>query len=337
MTPAPGPAASTKTAYPGTARAAARPGVRVGRLPALGYPGSRPMHPRHDTALGLALGVLLAGAALLAARTRTSGPHPARVAPSGASPEVPRADSAQGELVVPVPPKTERGEVGPSADDVPTDVPADERPRRATAAWLREVLPERYGSLTGEELAALTELDLRGAPITDDDLRHLAALPSLESLSLHGTPITDAGLAHLGDLVRLRSVVLRGTQVTGTGIRYLPVDTLEALHLCGSGTSAEDLRYLPPMPQLQTLKLNFLELDDAAVAALNVYPALRHIELDGSRIDDAGLESLLEQNPGLVRIELRNSQVTDDGVQRIVGEHPGCEVVYQSGPLPGQR
>jgi len=293
---------------------------------------------RHDTRLALALGALLAGAALLAARLGRSGPALSPVARSGSPREVTRAEGPRDELVPPSAPDSERGAAAArDAAEAPREASARETRRRATAAWLREVLPDRYGELSDAELAALTELDLRGAAIGDDDLRHLADFSDLESLSLHGTPITDAGLAHLGTLTHLRNLVLRGTQVTGAGVQSLPVESLEALHLCDSRITAEDLRYLPPMPSLRTLKLNFLELDDASIAALNVYPALRHVELDGSRIGDAGLESLLSLNPGLERIEMRNSQVTDEGVRRIVQSHPRCEVVFQSVPLLGQR
>ncbi len=43
---------------------------------------------------------------------------------------------------------------------------------------------------------------------TDDDLRHLAALPGLRSLLLHRTDITDAGLAHLRPLKQLEQLTL---------------------------------------------------------------------------------------------------------------------------------
>jgi hypothetical protein len=196
-------------------------------------------------------------------------------------------------------------------------------------SWLERVKPGLVDDLTEAQVLALTELDLRGATITDDDLAFVVQLTNLKNLSLYGTPVSDAGLQHLAGLAQLERVVLRGTQVTGTGLQHLPTQNLTALHLCASQITAEDLRFTPVMPNLQTLKLNFLELDDSVVEMLNVYPALRHIELDQSQITDAGLAQLLSLNPGLTRVELRNTKVTGEGIAELSALHPDCEFVEE--------
>lgn len=211
-----------------------------------------------------------------------------------------------------------------------TDGPAV---RHDDVDWLRNLLPERYGPLSSEDIESLTELDLSGAAITDADLERLAAFPNLQRLSLRSTPITDAGLVHLASLDRLRFVVLRETQITALGIRSLPTENLEALHLCRSRVTGEDLQYLPPMPKLRVLKLNFLDLEDSAVPTLNVFPSLRHLELDQSKISEAGLEAILQLNPHLKRVELRNTPVTEEGAQRLASEYPDCEFVLDAGGL----
>lgn len=202
------------------------------------------------------------------------------------------------------------------------------RPRgiESTVAWLQRILPERFGNLSAEEAALLTELDLRGAELDDDDLQNLLALPELRTLGLRGTRVTDAGIAILAGLPELRSLDLRSTQVSGLGLSRMP-PYLEALHLTSTHVTGADLMSLPPMQDLRTLKLNFLQLDDAAIEALGVYPSLSHVELDGTALSDAGLRRLLQLNPNLTRIEMRNTQVSDDTVIELAAAHPGCELV----------
>jgi hypothetical protein len=187
---------------------------------------------------------------------------------------------------------------------------------------------ERFGALTPEEAAALEELDLRGTEVTDEDLRHLAALPALARLGLRGTAVGDAGLVHLQELA-LETLELRGTQVTGGGLGRLPW-TLESLDLTGTQLESSDLYRLPGLPGLGTLDLNFIALDDTALEPLARLPALRHLECDQSRITADGLATLLERNPLLERIELRDTPVDDEQARALMTRYPGCELVWQS-------
>ncbi|MEM9378558.1 MAG: hypothetical protein AAGB93_01320 [Planctomycetota bacterium] len=230
------------------------------------------------------------------------------------------------------------GELEATVEEASIEAPAPEPLREDDlASLLRRVRPEALEGLSAAELIALEELDLRGKEITDDDLRLIGQLTNLKTLSLYGAPVTDAGLEHLAGLHELESLVLRGTQVTGTGLRHLPTETLVSLHLCGSKITENDLRYTPAMPSLEQLKLNFLELEDTAVELLSVYPSLKHVELDQSRMTDAGLERLMQLNPGLTRVEVRNTQISSNGLRRIAELYPGCEFVTQSGTLAFHR
>lgn len=201
-------------------------------------------------------------------------------------------------------------------------------PAGSPLAWLRAVLPERYGALDDAALLALEELDLRGAELTDADLYRLAAFPNLARLSLRGTAITDAGLAALTGLP-LTQLDLRGTAVTGNGFALLPVTRLEALHLTDTQVTERDLARLPSLPALATLKLNFLALSDFTVETLSAQPALRHVELDGTGLTDTGLRRLLELLPALTRIEARNTQVTSELRGELRRTHPTLELVLE--------
>lgn len=201
--------------------------------------------------------------------------------------------------------------------------------RRLDLASLREALPEEFARLSAEELEMLTQLDLHGEEITDADLVAIAGLTHLRDLSLRGSLITDAGLVHLGP--QLESLVLRGTGVGALGLSNLNAPNLQALHLCDTHVTGADLYRLPPMPGLKTLKLNFLDLDDTAVETIGSFPSLRHVELDQTKLTDAGLRQLLVLNPKLERIELRDTQVTSAGAKQLSQQFPGCELVLGSG------
>jgi hypothetical protein len=202
------------------------------------------------------------------------------------------------------------------------------------AQWLRRILPDEYGGRSASEIAELTELELHGKDVGDADLARLADLPNLRVLGLRGTKVTDAGLVHLSGLA-LASLDLRGTGVTAYGLGCLPSSTMEALHLTDTKVAGAELFRLPPMPRLAVLKLNFLEIDDAAIEALCLYPSLRHLELDQTAVTDAGLRRLLALNPGLRRVELRGTPVTKNALAELGKLYPSCEFVEATARAPG--
>jgi hypothetical protein len=80
--------------------------------------------------------------------------------------------------------------------------------------------------VTNDGLATLSSLPLHtiefsGTPISDDGLRHLSKMTTLERLDLDSAQITDEGLEHLKGLFGLEYVTLRGTQVTDEGAEKL--------------------------------------------------------------------------------------------------------------------
>lgn len=68
----------------------------------------------------------------------------------------------------------------------------------------------------------LQSLSLAHTRITDEGLREVATLSTLEHLDLSGDPgVTDAGLNHLAALPRLQMLTLSGTRVTDGGVQKL--------------------------------------------------------------------------------------------------------------------
>ncbi len=128
-------------------------------------------------------------------------------------------------------------------------------------------------------------------------------------------------------VARLASVDLRSTKTTDLGVLALPTARLVALHLTDSAVNAQDLSWLPAMPKLEVFKLNGLPMTDAALANLEVLPALRHLELDRTAVSDEGLRRFLARNPGVKRVELRDTAVSSAVIEELARSHPDVELV----------
>lgn len=111
--------------------------------------------------------------------------------------------------------------------------------------------------------------------VSDKGLAHLSKISTLEDLSLKGTPITDAGLAHLAPL-KLRSLGLDETRVAGPG-----------------------LKHLRNMPDLEFLDLSMTPVTDEGLAHLHGLKSLTRIDLDNTRVTDAGVSALQKALPRL--------------------------------------
>lgn len=122
------------------------------------------------------------------------------------------------------------------------------------------------------EITTITALDLSGSrALTDEGVRHLAALPALRRLDLSGTAITDGALDVLRDLPALESLSLARTAVTDAG----------------AGALAHGRR-------LTTLNLAWTRTGDAALRALAAAaPGVRELHT-GHLTTDAGISLLAE-------------------------------------------
>jgi hypothetical protein len=79
---------------------------------------------------------------------------------------------------------------------------------------LRDAIGEEaFGEVTGVQL-------MRTA-VTDDDLRFLAAVPTIEYINLANTQVTDAGLVHLRACPKLNTLQFDGMPITDAGIAEL--------------------------------------------------------------------------------------------------------------------
>ena len=136
------------------------------------------------------------------------------------------------------------------------------RPVAAGVNWRRANFRGAGDSFSSDAFAllgkitTLTELNLGGVRLMDEDLASIATLKNLEALHLDHTPITDAALAHVGALESLVSLNLFGTAITDAGLQRLAgLRNLRSLFLAETNVTAERVARLQkdlPNAQIDT-------------------------------------------------------------------------------------
>lgn len=187
-------------------------------------------------------------------------------------------------------------------------------------------------NVTDEELAHLVAIPSVGGlliwsrRVTDDGLKHLAGLDGLKSLWLEQVEATAAGLEHLASLTGLQSLTIRFRPLTG-GVRHLAGMTqLRALHLPGSRMTDADLAALSGLSLLESLNIGGSPVTDAGMTHIAALTNLKSLHLRQTDITDAGLKRLA----ALHHLEELNlvlcAGISDAGVQAIQSALPSCKI-----------
>ena len=126
----------------------------------------------------------------------------------------------------------------------------------------------------------------------------IARSKSLENLSVSYGVLDNECLAQVGRLTTLRRLDLRDDLyqrvVTAQGLSNLAQLTrLDELHLRHSQVDAAGLATLRPLAKLELLDLRASTCDDACCQVLpEVFAHLTSLKLEGTKVTDAGIESL---------------------------------------------
>ncbi|QEG20240.1 redoxin domain-containing protein [Mariniblastus fucicola] len=123
------------------------------------------------------------------------------------------------------------------------------------------------------QMRKLKKLLLRSCPVTDEGLKHLASCEDLETLSLNGSKVTGKGINSLLMLQNFKSLSLGayddGSPVNMEGMtKFGNLFQLEHLNLSGSGISDEDLKQIQRLTMLKSLTLDYTNVTDAGLSAL---------------------------------------------------------------------
>lgn len=122
---------------------------------------------------------------------------------------------------------------------------------------------EKFGSVERNAQGNVVSVLLASPEVTNDVLKSLPGMPSIESLDLSESAISDAGLEYVGKLTNLRTLTLVRVDVTDKGLAYL-----------------EGLK------KLQRLSLTRCpQISDKGLESLGKLTNLRLLDLRGSRQD----------------------------------------------------
>ncbi|XP_044487447.1 disease resistance protein RPV1 isoform X2 [Mangifera indica] len=137
-------------------------------------------------------------------------------------------------------------------------------------------------------MTSLKELDIsRCVKVTDDGIRHLLSIPTLEKLCLSETGVTENGVQLLSSLKNLSVLDLGGLPVTDRVLSSLQVLTkLQYLDLWGSKISNKGASALEMFPRLSFLNL----------AWTNVTKLPRMSSLECLNLSNCTIDSILELN-----------------------------------------
>jgi Leucine-rich repeat (LRR) protein len=148
----------------------------------------------------------------------------------------------------------------------------------------------------------LKRLSLDASQATDDDLRAISRLETLQRVVLYdAAKITDKGLDFLAKLEDLVELEIYGCQATSQGIAALQA-----------------------LPHLKVLRISSLQLDNRAVEAASQLQQLDQLALIGGTIDNSPLEKLASL-PRLRHLDLSETLLGPSAIE-VVSLFPHLEI-----------
>jgi Leucine rich repeat/Leucine Rich repeat len=199
-----------------------------------------------------------------------------------------------------------------------------------------------------EDLAVLVKkhgdriwgLDLRNTGVTDQGLRYLDGLSSMEQLTLGNdrpdfsasrtvplSPITDAGLVHLKGLTQLTSLNLSGLPITDSGLGNLcGLAQLGGLYLSRTKVKGQGLAVLKSLPELTILYLDEGELTDDGAQSLAGASNLQELSVSRVPLSVKGLQAL-STLPRLQSLDLTGCGLLDEDVHDLKTSKSGLKIL----------
>jgi hypothetical protein len=169
-------------------------------------------------------------------------------------------------------------------------------------------------------------VDLSGTRVTDDTLKPIGELTTLQSLYLQETGITGAGLRYLKGMKGLTTLNIGWNRRIGTGLENLEgLTQLQNLEMYSTGVTDEGLGHLVGLTGLQTLNLASTKVTDTGLTHLLGMKDLRTLNLRYTQVSDTGLEQLRSLR-NLRSLALNGTRTTNEGIDRFRKELPNCSI-----------
>lgn len=174
---------------------------------------------------------------------------------------------------------------------------------RLVAIPVTEKLAERLAA----EAAQLEVLVVSDNQISDEFLKPLSSMKTLDWLDLSKTKITDNGLSHIPPSIHFLN--LSHTEISDLGISHLP-PSIENLKLVGTNITNHSLQNIPPTVQ----ELDISETQITNLAGLNSKKQLKILTAEGLQLTEDALAILPSS---LECLCLKNTTISDAGLEKI--------------------
>jgi hypothetical protein len=211
------------------------------------------------------------------------------------------------------------------AEEVSKPAPPPEAPKPApaptdVAASVAEL--EKLGcKLTKNGQGNVIQADCKPATLSDEQVKLLEGLPSLENLSLENAKITNDGLASVAKLPRLKVLSLRRcSRLTDDALVHLVgLESLEQLLLLYAPFTDAGMTHVAKLKSLRALDLRgCLQTGDGGLEQIKNLPNLVDLKIRSNGVTDAGLAHLAGMKLRVFEIEDAN-QITDAGLKNFAG------------------
>jgi len=154
----------------------------------------------------------------------------------------------------------------------------------------------------------------------------LATMKAISRLPQH--PETTFQNIHLDDDflgnavqsgIRLCSVYSPTSSVSDIGLQSVSqLKLLSSLSLKNCSVSSEGLRALQNHPSLRSVFLTNCPVGDEIIPLLAALPQLHQLSLEGTKISDDGIKSLLPMTPSMYELNIRRTQVSKVSIESLL-------------------
>jgi hypothetical protein len=142
--------------------------------------------------------------------------------------------------------------------------------------------------------------------------------------------VNAAELSALDVFGEVRELELRGHAVGDAGCEWIAgLKNLRVLNLHACGITDEGLKQLAQLKQLERLDVGYSHgrITDAGTAALTTLRNLQDLNIYNSGITDRTLQDTLGRLPKLRRVEITGTAVTDAALETWRQAHPECQMI----------
>lgn len=172
----------------------------------------------------------------------------------------------------------------------------------------------------------LNKLHVASFEVSDAMIPQIGDIESIETLILDRGVVTDESIKTIAKLPTLQHLRLRLSPIHDEGLRMLSqMESLWYLNLPHAQCTAEGVAALAGAPRLRQLRLGSPNLGNEVAREIATITSLRGIHLIGIAVTDEGLKTLAAM-PHLESLYLDDSAVTEAGWEWLFREYPHLHV-----------